>query len=352
MAFSRKLFATVAATGLLAACAGTEDEAATGFRIVGSSTVYPFAERVAQLYGEAHPELPAPEIVANGTEAGIDEFCAGNGADTPSLLNASARMTADQLEACMANGVGDIAEIAVGLDGIVFAVSADEGPELALTPRIVYSALAATPFENEQTAENWSQVDPSLPDQPIIVYGPPESSGTRSSLTSLVLEEGCATDNRIATFRDTQEAKFAEICDTLREDAGYIPQGERDDVIVRKVAQNPRAVGIFGYSYLEESDGEIVPLPLDGVVPDAATIADGSYPAARPLFLYVKKSHLSAQPGLAEYLATWRQNWGRGGALANIGLVALEADSAFGGDFASAPTLTVAQLGEGNMAGE
>ncbi|MBX7481847.1 substrate-binding domain-containing protein [Qipengyuania qiaonensis] len=347
MAFTRTLLATLAATSLLTACGtGAEDNAETGFKIVGSSTVYPFAERVAQLYGQANPDLPTPVIRANGTEAGIEEFCTGDGAETPSVLNASARMTAEQLQACEANGVTDIAEIPIGLDGIVFAVSATDGLDLALTPGIIYRALAARPFDNDQDAENWSQVDESLPDEPIIVYGPPETSGTRSSLASLVLESGCATNNRIATLKGTQDAKFTEICDTLREDAGYISQGEKDDVIVRKVAQNPRAVGIFGYSYLEESDGSIKPLAINGVEPNAETIADGSYPASRPLFLYIKKSHIAAQPGLKEYLETWRQNWGRGGELTRIGLVAHT--TPFSGDFASASTLTAAALDGGS----
>jgi phosphate transport system substrate-binding protein len=347
MAFTRNFLAGAAAMGLLAACGGAEDKAETGFTIVGSSTVYPFAERVAQLYGQAYPDLPTPVIEANGTEAGIVDFCVSDrdGGETPSVLNASARMTAEQLEACIANGVTDIAEIPVGLDGIVFAVAAEDGLDLALTPRIIYGALAAKPFEDEQRAQNWSQVDASLPDEPIIVYGPPETSGTRASLASLIMEVGCATDNRIATFKNTQKDKFAEICDTLREDAGYISQGEKDDVIVRKVAQNPRAIGVFGYSYLEESGGTIKPLAIDGVEPNPQTIADGSYPAARPLFLYVKKSHVGAKPGLKEYLETWRQNWGKGGDLSRIGLVALGRGRAYTGDFAAVRTLTVDALG-------
>lgn len=319
MAVRTSFAIALAAAALLAGCG--EQEQVKGFEAVGSSTVYPFAQRVAELYAEAHPDLPTPVIASSGTEAGLTSFCAGAGPDTPSILNASARITKAQFEACKGKGVNDIVELQVGLDGIVFASSAKDGITMDLTPELIYRALAARPFEGEQTAANWSDVDAALPQASIIVYGPPESSGTRLTLGGLVLEKGCESNARFAAMKTAEPDRYKQICDAVRQDSVYIDQGEKDDVVVRKVAQNPRAIGIFGYSYLERAGGTIKPLPLNGVVPTAETIADGSYPAARPLYLYVKKSHVEAKPGLKEYLAAWRSNAGKGGALEKIGLV-------------------------------
>lgn len=320
-----KRFVLIAALAL-AGCGETAKQE-PGFAAVGSSTVFPFATKIAELYAQAHPDLPKPVITSDGTEAGVTAFCAGSDPNTPSILNASARLTKAQFDACTAKGVTDIVEMQVGLDGIVFASSANEGITFALTPAIAYRALAANPFGEEQTAGDWSDVDGSLPAAPIIVYGPPASSGTRATLGSLVLEKGCDTNARYAAMKDSEPDEYKKTCDTVRDDSVYIDQGERDDLVVRKVAQNPRSIGIFGYSFLEQSGGTIKPLPLNGVEPNAETIADGSYPAARPLYLYVKKSHVEAKPGLKEYLAIWRSNWGKGGQLERIGLVALAADA-------------------------
>lgn len=311
----------------LAGC-GEQAVQEPGFAAVGSSTVFPFATKIAELHAQTHPDLPKPAITSDGTEAGVTAFCAGNAPTTPSILNASARLTKAQFDACAAKGVTDIVEMQIGLDGIVFASSAKDGITFPLTPAIAYRALAAAPFGDEQTTADWSDIDASLPKAPIIVYGPPASSGTRATLGSLVLEKGCDTNARYAAMKNAEPAQYKETCDKVRNDAVYIDQGERDDLVVRKVAQNPRSIGIFGYSFLEQSGGTIKPLPLNGVEPNAETIADGSYPAARPLFLYVKKSHLEAKPGLKEYLAIWRSNWGPGGTLANIGLVPVAAGSA------------------------
>lgn len=318
---------SVALLALAVAGCGETAKEEPAFAAVGSSTVFPFATKIAELYSAAHPDLPRPVITSDGTEAGVEAFCAGNAPTTPSILNASARLTKAQFDACQAKGVTDIVEMQVGLDGIVFASSAKDGITFPLTAAIAYRALAAKPFGQEQTASEWSDVDGALPAAPIIVYGPPESSGTRATLGSLVLEKGCDTNARFAAMKDEDAAQYKDVCDTVRDDAVYIDQGERDDLVVRKVAQNPRSIGIFGYSFLEQSGGTIKPLPLGGVEPNAKTIADGSYPAARPLYLYVKKSHLEAKPGLREYLATWRANWGKGGQLERIGLVALAADA-------------------------
>ena len=248
-------------------------------------------------------------------------FCAGLGADTPDMTHASRRMKASEYADCQANGVTDVIEIQVGLDGIAFA-SAKGGISMSLTPKQVYEALAASPYGGEQTNKTWSDVDPSLPDQPILVYGPPSTSGTRDALKELVLEAGCDTSDEMKALKDSDEDRHARLCTEVRSDGAYVDQGEQDNLIVQKIEGNPNAVGIFGYSYLEENADKVQGLEMNGVAPTYENIASFAYPGARPLYVYAKKAHLDAIPGLKQYLAEWTKMWAKDGDLAKIGLVA------------------------------
>ena len=338
--FRARALIAVGSSVLLAACAGGEEETGPeAISIVGSSTVYPFAQKVARDHVAANEGAIAPVIESTGTGEGIEAFCSGTGPGTPDIVNASRRMHLEEFNRCLDNGVEDIVEIKVGRDGIAFVSAVDGGVELELTPEIVYRALAANPFGEDQGNENWSDVDASLPEAPIIVYGPPASSGTREAMQKLVMEPACTADADMAALEDSDEAAFLRNCDALRGDSGYSEQGEKDDLIVRKVANNPRAVGVFGYSYLEENQDLVKALPMNGVVPTAETIADGSYPASRPLYIYVKKAHVGVTPGLEGYVAQWAQSWDAGGPLAAIGLVPAT-DQTLGESAAAASDLT------------
>lgn len=317
----------MAALGMLTACGGEpEDTGKDAITVLGSSTVYPFAQKVGEDFVAANSGMSAPRIESSGTGEGIESFCAGQGPETADIVNASRRMTLEEFNRCTTNGVNGIIEIAIGRDGIAFASASDGGIDLALTPGIVYRALAVSPFGKEQTAQNWSDVDGSLPADPIIVYGPPAGSGTRDALLDLVLEPACALDSGMAATRESDPEAFNRVCHALRSDAAYIAQGEQDDLIVRKVGNNPRAIGIFGFSYVEANADKVKPLPLGGVVPTRETIADGSYPASRPLYIYVKKAHLGVTPGLEQFVAQWARSWSEGGVLAKIGLVPATAE--------------------------
>ena len=305
----------------LAACGSAGGDTRDAVRVAGSSTVFPFAKKVSELFTQSNPDFPAPLIESIGTGAGITEFCKGTGFNTPDIANASRRMKASEYATCQDNGVTEIVEIQVGLDGLAFA-SAQGGIALQLTPEIVYRALAANPYGEEQTAETWADVDPSLPDQPILVYGPPSTSGTRDSLKELILEKGCDANPAMAALKDSDEERHTRVCTDVRSDGKYVDQGEQDNLIVQKIAGNPQAVGIFGYSFLEENSDKVQGLPLNGVVPTFDNVASGSYPAARAMYIYVKKQHLDAIPGLREFVAEWTKHWGKGGPLAKIGLVA------------------------------
>ena len=296
---------------------GTRDS----IRAVGSSTVYPFAKLVSERFSRASPEFKSPLIESTGTGGGMNLFCAGVGANTPDITHASRRMKASEFQECQTNGVTDILEIQVGLDGIAFA-SAQGGITMNLTPEIVYKALAARPFGQEQTAKTWRDVDPSLPDAPILVYGPPSTSGTRDALKELILQVGCESDPAMEALKESDEDRYDQVCTEVRSDGAYVDQGEQDNLIVQKIETNPQAVGVFGYSYLEENADKVQGLTMNGVEPTYENISSFEYPGARPLYVYAKKAHLDAIPGLREFLAAWTESWSADGPLAQIGLVA------------------------------
>jgi phosphate transport system substrate-binding protein len=288
---------------------------------VGSSTVYPFATKVAEEFVAANEGMAPPRIDSSGSTDGIAAFCAGQGPATPDIVNSSRRLTLAEFETCTANGVDGIIEIEVGLDGIVFASAANGGIEVPLTRANIYKAIAAMPYGESQTAQNWSDAGPGLPNQPIVVYGPPASSGTRDALLDLVLKPACKQNAAMAALETSDKEKFDRVCHALRSDSAFSSQGEQDDLIVRKIAVSPEAIGILGFSYLGSHADILKPLPLDGVLPTRETITDGTYEASRPLFIYVKKAHLGVTPGLEQYLAQWEKSWGAGGPLEKIGLV-------------------------------
>ncbi len=295
--------------------AGSRDQ----IRAVGSSTVYPFTTIVAERYVAANPDAKAPVIESTGTGAGMKLFCAGVGADHPDIEDASRRMKASEYATCAKNGARDILEIQVGIDGIAFA-EAKNGPKMALTPADIYRALAAAPGGRPNTARLWRDVNPALPAIPIQVYGPPSTSGTRDALAELILAAGCEAVDPAAEALDGDA--FAARCTRVREDGAYVDAGENDNLIVQKLQSNPNAIGVFGYSYLEENAGAVNGVALSGVQPTYDAIAAGRYPGSRPLYIYVKKAHLSAIPGLRAFLARYAQLWDADGPLVRRGLIA------------------------------
>lgn len=316
-------FALAAASSIaLTACGGSGGGTGGGsrdyIRAVGSSTVYPFATAVAEEY--AKNGAKSPVIESTGTGAGMKLFCAGVGAQHPDIEDASRRIKKSEYELCAKNGVKEIVEVQVGIDGIAFA-EGKNGPGMKLTPTDVYKAIAANPFGKPNQAKSWKDVNPALPDMPILVYGPPSTSGTRDALIELIMTPGCKTDAATAALEKSAEDKFKAACTQVREDGAYVDSGENDNLIVQKISQNPKAIGIFGYSFLEENPDTLKGIPMSGVTPTYQTISDFTYPGARPLYIYVKKAHVGPIKGLAEYVATWPKVWGRDGLLQKKGMV-------------------------------
>lgn len=314
----------VAAIALLALSACDDGGGASAgrnqIRAVGSSTVYPFATAVAEQFVAKNSQFKSPIIESTGTGAGIKQFCGGVGASHPDVVNASRRMKASEYELCAKAGVDKIVEVQIGLDGIAFAES-KQGLRIALTPADVYKALAATPFGKPQTAKTWKDVNPALPAETIKVYGPPSTSGTRDALAELILAKGCDTDPAMKALKDKDSDQHKKICTTVREDGAYVDAGENDNLIVQKIEADPKALGIFGFSFMEENADKLFANTVSGVSPTYATITDFSYPGARPLYIYVKAAHLNAIPGLKEFVAEWANGWTADGYLKKRGMV-------------------------------
>jgi len=321
MRFTTKLCFAALSSLALAACGsggGSSSGARDVVRVVGSSTVYPFATAVAEQVARAGGK--APVIESTGTGSGMKLFCAGVGAAHPDIANASRRMKASEFELCKKNGVSDVVEVQVGLDGIAFA-EAKGGPGMTLTPEDVYKALAANPFGKPNTAKTWQDVNPALPAIPILVYGPPTTSGTRDALAELILTKGCESDPAMKALKKADEDQHKKVCTGVREDGAYVDAGENDNLIVQKISQNPKAIGVFGYSFLEENPDSLKGIAMSGVMPTYESIVDFSYPGARPLYIYVKKAHLNAIKGLGDYVNEWAKAWGPDGYLKQKGMV-------------------------------
>ena len=323
-------------TLLLAGTAAVISSFATGamardtISIVGSSTVYPFATVVAERFGRT-TDFNTPKIESTGSGGGLKLFCSGIGINTPDITNASRRIKESEHEMCKDNGVTEVVEVLIGFDGIAVANSVD-APQYDMTTKDLYLALAKmvpNPDGSEELVENpykqWSEINPDLPATNIEVLGPPPTSGTRDAFTELAMEGGCGEFGFIA---DMEEDMFKSTCHTMREDGVYIEAGENDNLIVQKLEANPDALGIFGFSFLEQNDDKVQSSIINGHTADFDAIADGDYIISRPLYFYVKAQHVGTVPGIEEYLAefTSEQAWGDDGYLADKGMIPLPAE--------------------------
>ncbi|KAA5606496.1 PstS family phosphate ABC transporter substrate-binding protein [Roseospira marina] len=311
------LLAAVATVGLTGVA-----EARDQIRIVGSSTVYPFTTVVAETFGKK-TGMPTPVVESTGSGGGFKLFCAGLGVEHPDFSNASRAIKKSEIETCAKNGVTAITEMKVGYDGIVLA-NAKSAPAFTLTKEQIYLALAKdVPVDGAWVAnpnKNWSDIDSSLPDEPIEVLGPPPTSGTRDAFLELVMEPGC---EELAECQGLSKDEFKARAFTMREDGGFIEAGENDNLIVQKLEANPAALGIFGFSYLDQNHDKIQGAVVEGEAPTFENIASGAYPVSRPLFVYVKTAHMGVIPGMEEFLAEYTSDaaWGPEGYLADKGLI-------------------------------
>jgi phosphate transport system substrate-binding protein len=300
--------------------------------VVGSSTVYPFSTVVAERYGRATGKA-TPKIESTGSGGGMKLFCSGVGTNYPDITNSSRRMKASEFKKCQTNGVRDVIEVQIGYDGIVIANSVTAAP-MKLSRKDIFLALAAqVPGATEgELIDNpystWNQVNPALPNTAIEVLGPPPTSGTRDAFAELGLEGGCKAIAWIKAMKKTNKSAFKALCHTVREDGRYIEAGENDNLIVQKLEANPAALGVFGFSFLDQNADKVQGAQIESVEPTFESIADKSYPISRPLFFYVKKAHVGVVPGIQGYLNefTSEKAWGEEGYLAEKGMIPLPSE--------------------------
>ena len=311
---------------LVAVFAITSVVEAREIRIVGSSTVYPFTTIVGETF--AAEGNTAPVIESTGTGGGMKLFCAGVGDSHPDFTNASRAIKSSEKEKCAAKGITPL-EMKVGYDGIVFANSKKSGV-LEVTPRELFQALAKdVPQENGNLVPNtfthWNQINSKFPATKIEVLGPPPSSGTRDAWVELVMEAGCKTYDWVKAMKKKDKTAYKGICHGIREDGAYVEAGENDNLIIQKLANNPNAFGIFGYSFLDQNADVIQGSPIAGVVPTFDSIADGSYPASRALYVYAKKEHVGVTAGMKEFMELYLSDdiAGADGSLGDAGLIPL-----------------------------
>ncbi len=294
----------------------------------GSSTVFPFATRVAEQFARKTGNR-APKVESLGTGGGIKLFCSGVGDSYPDIAVASRQMKRSEFDACASKGVKEIIELKIGFDGIVVAVD-KRAPDYAFSTSALYLGLAARVLRYGQYQANpyktWPEVGAGLPKGRIQVYGPPPSSGTRDAFVELAIEAGALKYPANKALRDKDEKRFKEMVNPLRKD-GWIDSGENDNAIVQTLTKTPGALGVFGWSFLEENMDKVKGASVNGVKPSLASISDGSYPLARSLFIYVKKSNVGVTKGLREYVTEFVSDaaTGRGGYLKDRGLIPLPA---------------------------
>lgn len=321
---------TLAGTLVTANAASARDQ----INIVGSSTVFPFATAVAEKFSNK-TSFKSPKVESTGSGGGLKLFCKGVGESHPDITNASRRIKRKEFDNCQKAGVKDIVEVIVGFDGIVMG-NAKSAPALKLTRKQVYLALAKEvpdPKGGEKLVANpykkWSDIDPSLPANKIEVLGPPPTSGTRDAFEELAIEGGCKKFSWLKAMKKKDKKQYKKVCRHIRTDGAYIESGENDNLIVSKLEANPKAVGVFGFSFLDQNASKIKGANVDGVDPTFDNIASGKYPVSRSLFFYVKKAHVGVVPGIKEFVAEFvaKGTSGNEGYLVEKGLIPLSADA-------------------------
>lgn len=321
--------AAIIAVGAVSATATTAS-ARDQIKIVGSSTVFPFSTTVAERFGK-NTDFPTPVVESTGSGGGLKLFCAGVGTEHPDITNASRRIKKSEVELCAKNGVEEIVEVKVGYDGIVLANSRKADP-YKLTLKDIFTALAKDlPDGKGGSMPNpnmtWNQVNADLPAVKIEVLGPPPTSGTRDAFVELAMEAGCEEYEGV---KDMEKGARKVLCQTVREDGGYVEAGENDNLIVNKLNANPNALGIFGFSFLDQNSDKVQGSIVNGESPEFEKIADGSYPVSRSLYFYVKKAHIGVVPGIEEFLAEFIGDAASGedGYLAEKGLIPMGEEEA------------------------
>ena len=273
----------------LAACGGADAGEASGggsteggselagtIQIDGSSTVAPLSEAAAELFQEENPDVNVV-VGTSGTGGGFEKFCAGD----IDISDASRPIKEEEIAACEAAGI-KYEEVTVANDGLAVVVNPENDWASCLTVEQLNKIWAPG-----STVKNWNEVDPSFPDEALQLFGPGTDSGTFDYFTDEINgEEGASRTD-------------------------YQPS-EDDNVIVQGVQGSPGAMGYFGLSYVQENEGAVKAVEVDGgdgcVAPSVETVLDGTYkPLGRPLFVYPSDKAL-ARPEVQAFLEFYVEN--------------------------------------------
>lgn len=290
----------------------TASYARENVQVTGSSTVLPYATIVAEAFGENF-DFPTPVVEGGGSGAGRKKLCEGVGVNTVDIANSSSKMKDEERAACEAT-VGEITEIRIGYDGIVFASNIGSLNIEDLTPLQLWSALNAS-----SQATLWSDVDPSLLSIEILAFIPGTKHGTREVFDEKVMLEGCKDSLGVEKLNDDQKKE----CAAVRTDGAAIDiDGDYTETLAR-LETDKNGLGVFGLSFYQNNMDKLEITTVEGVFPSVETIASGEYPISRPLFFYVKNAHLDVIPGLREYIEFFMSDdmAGPEGALSQYGLV-------------------------------
>ena len=235
--------------------------------IDGSSTVFPVSEAVSEEFGKLHRDVRVT-VGVSGTGGGFQKFCAGE----TDISDASRPIRDSEREACAEAGI-DFIELRVGLDGLAVVANTDADWMTDITLEELHTLWGP---EAEEMITRWNQVRASWPDEEITLFGPDVDSGTFDFFTEEVNGEAKAS-----------RADYTNSAD--------------DNVLVIGISGSTGASGYFGYAYYAENQDKLRIVPVDGVTPSDETVGDGSYPLARPLYIYVATQSL-AKPQVREYV--------------------------------------------------
>jgi len=277
---------TLAVALVAAACGGNDDSGTTGgggtqlsgtINIDGSSTVAPLSEAAAELFQEQNSGVRVT-VGTSGTGGGFEKFCAGE----TDISDASRAIEADETKACQSKGI-KYEEVQVANDGLSVVVNNQNTWANCLT-----IAQLKKIWDKGSKVDNWNQVDPSFPNEPLKLFGAGTDSGTFDYFTNAINgEEGRSRSDYSAT--------------------------EDDNVTVTGVSGTTGGLGYFGLSYLQENQGKIKGVQVDGgggcVTPTVETVQDGSYkPLSRPLFIYPSDKALE-RPEVKAFLEFYVNNY-------------------------------------------
>jgi phosphate transport system substrate-binding protein len=301
-------------------------EARDDLRIIGSSTVFPFATATGEMLTKAG--MPTPKITSTTSGKGMKIFCSGVGAGFPDIANTSRPISGKEVKDCAQNGV-EYTEVKVGNDANVLAFRSELGV-LQLTGEQIWRAVAAQVPVDGVLAANpyrmWNEIDPSLPAKPIQVYGPPVGAGVRDGFVDQFIIPACAADPAIAAL--PAEA-MKETCSTFRADGSFV-EFEKAAEVMLALPESEAAVGMTSYSLIapKAKENGLALAQINGVAPSPNTIAAGEYKGSQALYIYLKTAHLDTVPGIKEFAEEFVSDRasGKNGYLVAMGLVPLTDD--------------------------